>query len=234
MGLLLSNSYRMWVLRLAVVAALAGGLSWWALSGDDYLEATGDAAQSCHQAEPLQDVDILLHSEVYVDGKLEITRTLNYHLSGENVLMLWDERPKEAKLYYEGTVYHRDEEGNWTKGHDYGAYKNRFVFPLSVDSICPNLAAFAYASTDKVEDQSAKKFTVPTLSGEPFDNSWPTTSEPPLIYDWAIWINDAGYIVKATYKGRYGWKEGMEKWESHVTAVYTEHGVRNVMPNRSK
>ncbi len=229
---LLSNSYHMWALSLAVVAmALGGGFLWWAMAGgDDFLEATGDAAQSCRQADPIQDVDILFNSKIYVDGKLEIDRTRRYHLSGESMFILAEYRPKESWVYSNGTHYHIDEAGAWTKVRDYTKFDEEFYFPFNADSICPNLENFTYVGDDKQVDQNVKKFIAPTEIGDAHDGGWPAPGEDPEIFDWVIWINDVGYIIKSRYSGRYSWEEGDEKWESTVTAIYSGHGEPNVIP----
>ncbi len=214
------------IIVVVLAAAVGGGLSWWALSGDDdFLEASGALAQACRQAESLQDVDILFRWESTTpDGKLDFIRLLQFQVSGPSILILWDERPKEAELYVAGTLYKRSADGKWTKQGSTGDYAGLFAFAVDAKSICPDLAHFTYAGTDKLADDNTKKFTAPTLSGKPYGDP-PKQGELGETRDWEIWIDEDGYIVKSVYTTLHG-----DGYKSEVTALYSGHGEPNILP----
>ncbi len=169
MGVLVSNSYRMWAPRLVVVlVAVGGGVSSWALSGeDDLLEASGALQRACQQAKSLQDVDALMHWESTRDEKPDFIRILELQVSGDNTLVLWDERPGEAELYMAGTLYKRSAGGEWTKKGRTGAYEDFFTLPLNTKSLCPELANFTYAATTSWTTRTPRSSRPPPSPASP-------------------------------------------------------------------
>ena len=242
MGVLLSNSYRMWTLRLVIVLVpTAGGRTWWSLSAGDtnYLEASGALEQACRQSQTITDYDVSLFVEIFEDGKSVETGILQYFVEGDNYYryIVGDENtPKSEQLYVNSDMYHRyeEDEGKWRKIYQTTA-GDKLGFPLGGKSICPELGLFRYAGEGKDDDQNIKRFTADTIKphihpygeipigGEATSQNW----------DWEIWIDNDGYMVKAA------WRIVDPKWEGepHVTlnmaAVFSGHGEPNVLPDPS-
>ena len=167
------------------------------------------------------------------DGKLDFIRTLQFQVSGPSILVLWDERPKEAELYVAGTLYKRSADGKWIKKGSTGDYAGLFAFPVDAKSICPDLAHFTYAGTDKLADDNTKKFTAPRLSGEPYDKPL-DYGDPGETRDWELWVNEQGWVVRIA-----GTTVGHDDPGSpHLTVKfvldYSGHGEPNILPHPKK
>ncbi len=235
---LLSNSYRMWALRLIVVlAAVGGGLTWWTLSGGDAI--TIEAVQeSCHKSSAVEDVDVLMYSQLYEDGKMIHELTEYVYISGKNTHIVTEASDykghhyeKSDDLFLDGDVYFRTGDEDWRKVTSEYPSLNEPPFPLNLEAICPKLENFTFAKVEDVAGQSAKKVTAPTLSGEPYDKPV-DYGDPEQTRDWEIWVDGRGYILKmaaTTYS--FPGSPSAPAYVSYYELTYSGHGEPNILPN---
>ena len=215
--------------------AVGGGLTWWSLTGqDDYTEVSGALEQACRASQTIQDFDILWYGEFHEDGKRieEASGYSNFYVSGESYHLVATSAIggiKIERLYYDGDLYFMDlnQEGKWDKKF---SNTQGLGWPFNPDSICPDLAHFTYEGLAKMEDETTKYFTAPTVDGEPYGEAPVGPDAYAEVRDWGIWINEEGHIVKVVYSVVFPKIEGEPVKTGSVLAVVSGHGEPNNLP----
>ena len=235
MSMLLVNSYGMWLARLAVVlVAVGGGLAWWTLSGDDNFIDADVTAQACQQLPPITDYDIRAYIEVMEDGVKVVSGDMYIRVSGDDHYMFVEAQQgheKWERLTVDETLYERRSNGPWTKLLE-NAGKG-LTYPARPEDICPdNLGAFTYADTDTVDGQATKRFTVQNLYNPgTVDTALPKQGENEKERDWQLWIDDKGYLVKASFLSVSAKVEGTPYETMKITNFYSGFNEPNVLPD---
>ncbi len=222
---------------VVVLAVVGGGLAWWLLdTGEDPIETMATLTQACSQLEQVQDVDIRVYTAFYLDGKLDSYGYAHAYISGKNIHTVTestDDWDKSQLLHYDGANYILDANDKWRQKTPTGQTAPSWGFPFSTEALCPNLTHFTFANVEDVEDQAAKKFTAPTLSGEPYDKP-PAYGQGQETRDWEIWVNEQGWVVRIA-----GTTVGHDDPGSpHLTVKfvldYSGHGEPNILPHPKK
>ncbi len=186
----------MWLVRLVVVlAAVGGGLAWWTLGGDGAPTIEADQ-ESCTKGAAVTDVDYTLVGHRYKDGDLHSVTHMSGSISGKNLHLVTEpqvvdgqQRERKQGLWLDGDYF------TW-RGGDNWEYipRERLIFPdppcpINAEIICPNLTHLTFAIVEDVDGQGTKKFTAPTLSGEPYDKPV-GYGDPDETRDLEMWIDD--------------------------------------------
>ena len=232
MSRLLSNSYRMWLARLVVVlAAVGGGLAWWALPGDDKFIETDARDQACQKAAPITDYDVRIYGEAMEDGRVTKSAEMYRFISGDSYHTYHPRQgdaEKWEKVHRDGTVYARVENGAWEWSHNRNG--NPLTFPYRQRDLClDGLEHFTYIGTETVEGKPTKKFTAPNITGEK-TNILPEQGELAKEWDWVFWIDDKGYLVKVSYLFVHAPIEGQPDEVTALHAVFSGLGEPNHLP----
>ena len=173
---LLSNSYRMWALRLIVVlAAVGGGLTWWTLGGDEAPTIVADQ-ESCTKGAVVTDVDFSMAGQSYTGGKLRSVVSITGFISGKNLYLEGERRDgdggnleKRKSLWLDGDFYRRIGDEDWEYVPRERLMHHEPPFPINADIICPNLTHFTFAT---VEDVDLKNAWVVRHDGLLFGSGW--------------------------------------------------------------
>ncbi len=235
MSRLLSNSYRMWLARLAVVlVAAGGGLAWWTLAGDDEFIDANVTAQACQQLPPVTDYDIRSHIEMMEDGVKTVSGDMYIHVSGNEHHMVVDAQhgyEKWERLVVDRTVYDRRGIGPWKTLIENTS--TGLTYPSRPEDICPdNLASFTYADTDTVDGQATKRFTAQNLYNPgTVDTVLPKQGENEKEWDWQLWVDDKGYLVKASFLSVSAKVEGTLHSTMKITNFFSGFNDPNILPN---
>ncbi len=225
--------------RIAVVAVLAfaalgGGLAWWAFSGDDEFIDADVTAQACQELPPVTDYDVRAYIEVMEDGVKTVSGDTYIQVSGEDVYRVTEAQhgyEKSEHLTVDRTRYRRRGNGPWTKtGENKGM---SLTYPVRPEDICPdNLASFTYADSDTVDGQATKRLTAQNLYNPTIvDTALPQQGEAEKEWDWQLWIDDKGYLVKASFLSVPAKVEGTPHHTMKMTIFYSGFGEPNVLPN---
>ena len=192
--------------------------------------------QACQSAEALTDFDVESTVTNYEDGKVVMTATAVLQVDAPN----WhrvdsdEEGVKRGEfLLYEGDLYWQQGDEGWTKVGDESTQEGQdeLRFPIGPTSICPTLTAFSYDADEKLGEETSKRFSAPSLTGQEWGDDAPTNS--PYQANFVIWIDFDGYIVKSQWDFIYPstmWDEPTPDRYIRVTSVHSGHGEPNILP----
>ncbi len=228
------------LITVIVLAAVGGGMAWWALRGDGAPTIVADQ-ESCTKGAVVTDVDFSMAGQSYLGGKLRSVVSITGFISGKNLYLEAERRDgdggnleKRKSLWLDGDFYRRVDDEDWEYIPPERLMLHEPPFPINADIICPNLTHFTFATVEDVDGQGTKKFTAPRLSGEPYDKPL-DYGDPGETRDWEIWVDDRGYIVKiAATTYTMPAQEDLPGSANKFQITYSGQGEPNVLPNPKK